>query len=412
MTFTADVAAIFPGGGTPSGTVTFSADGTLLGTAPVQNGIATFTIASLPIGSHSITASYSDTSDDDYLCSVSQLISLLVLSPSLLFYNAALGESDTLQVTDGVVQILSDGIVVASQPLSDVTGVSITGAGNNNLTIIPAGMSFADGAWVGMGSNSTVTLDDSTDTSGGTDTISATQITAGPATINLVGNAPLQQLTVDGGIGSDIQIASTPGPTNVESAGSTAISVGTTAQGTAGISGQLAIQVDSGTNNSLNINQTGSIAYGGTIGPAGTSTQTDELVQTSSSSSGATISWTALTEAAFDNVTLDTTEMPWQGLSINAPNWPLDVVDQVQGQINIWITGSQAAAPITVDASSLSGGTWQTTSVFGTLDSPVTIDAGTVGMDTSVDDVSTDTGTGAVNLNAELGEHQCRTRFV
>jgi hypothetical protein len=44
--------------GTPAGTVTFLDNGVAIGTAPLANGIATFNTSTLPIGSHTITASY------------------------------------------------------------------------------------------------------------------------------------------------------------------------------------------------------------------------------------------------------------------------------------------------------------------------------------------------------------------
>jgi hypothetical protein len=62
VTFTATVAVTAPGAGTPTGTVTFSDGGTVLGTG--QLGVvggtdqATFTTSSLALGPHTITASY------------------------------------------------------------------------------------------------------------------------------------------------------------------------------------------------------------------------------------------------------------------------------------------------------------------------------------------------------------------
>jgi hypothetical protein len=59
VTFTATVAS---GGATPTGTVTFFDSGQQIGTGTLAAGVATFTTASLTIGAHSITASYSGTS--------------------------------------------------------------------------------------------------------------------------------------------------------------------------------------------------------------------------------------------------------------------------------------------------------------------------------------------------------------
>jgi hypothetical protein len=59
VTFAAIVVAVAPGGGTPTGTVTFKDGATVLGTRPLDaRGIATFTTASLRVGSHAITVLY------------------------------------------------------------------------------------------------------------------------------------------------------------------------------------------------------------------------------------------------------------------------------------------------------------------------------------------------------------------
>lgn len=55
VTFTADVTAA---GGTPTGTVTFTGDGNELGTVALTNGKATLVTSELPVGDHTITASY------------------------------------------------------------------------------------------------------------------------------------------------------------------------------------------------------------------------------------------------------------------------------------------------------------------------------------------------------------------
>ncbi|QIY66078.2 Ig-like domain repeat protein [Streptomyces sp. RPA4-2] len=58
VTLTATVAAVAPGGGTPTGTVSFFDGATLLGTGALSGGVATFTTSSLSVGSHSLTAVY------------------------------------------------------------------------------------------------------------------------------------------------------------------------------------------------------------------------------------------------------------------------------------------------------------------------------------------------------------------
>ncbi len=57
-------AAVSAAAGTPAGTVAFSEGANLLGSAPVTNGVAIFTTATLSIGMHNITAAYSGDSNN------------------------------------------------------------------------------------------------------------------------------------------------------------------------------------------------------------------------------------------------------------------------------------------------------------------------------------------------------------
>jgi hypothetical protein len=64
VTFTATVSDLSPGGATPNGgTVTFSDQDGTLGTAPLVNGVATFTTSSLTAGTYTVSASYGGTTD-------------------------------------------------------------------------------------------------------------------------------------------------------------------------------------------------------------------------------------------------------------------------------------------------------------------------------------------------------------
>ena len=59
VTFTATVTAKSPGAGIPTGTVTFKDGSSILGTGTLDgSGQAMFTISTLAVGSHSITARY------------------------------------------------------------------------------------------------------------------------------------------------------------------------------------------------------------------------------------------------------------------------------------------------------------------------------------------------------------------
>ncbi|MFK4145116.1 beta strand repeat-containing protein, partial [Streptomyces sp. NPDC004065] len=57
-TLTATVTPVAPGGGTPAGTVSFFEGATLLGTATLSGGVATFTTSGLAVGTHALTAVY------------------------------------------------------------------------------------------------------------------------------------------------------------------------------------------------------------------------------------------------------------------------------------------------------------------------------------------------------------------
>src|SRR5207248_5523130 len=60
LTFTATVAVVPPGAGTPTGTVTFTDGSPLRGGSPLNgNGTDTLSISSLSVGTHSIVATYS-----------------------------------------------------------------------------------------------------------------------------------------------------------------------------------------------------------------------------------------------------------------------------------------------------------------------------------------------------------------
>jgi hypothetical protein len=69
VTFTATVAAVAPGSGTPTGTVTFLDGANALGTATLANGRATLRTTVLAAGSHTITVSYGG--DGNFLTGIS-----------------------------------------------------------------------------------------------------------------------------------------------------------------------------------------------------------------------------------------------------------------------------------------------------------------------------------------------------
>jgi hypothetical protein len=76
VTFTATVAKVLPGTGTPTGTVTFRDGSTTVATQPLGSGTVTFTSATLPVGAHAFTATYNG--DASFASSLSPVSNLSV----------------------------------------------------------------------------------------------------------------------------------------------------------------------------------------------------------------------------------------------------------------------------------------------------------------------------------------------
>ena len=80
VTFTATLSPVAPGSGTPTGTVTFMDGMTVLGTASLSGGKATFTTSVLAPGSHSILVHYGG--NGDFLAGNSAAFTLTVIAPN------------------------------------------------------------------------------------------------------------------------------------------------------------------------------------------------------------------------------------------------------------------------------------------------------------------------------------------
>jgi len=116
VTFTADVAAVSPGSGTPTGTVAFTADGTAITGSPVtlnSSGEATITTSTLTVGAHSITAVYSG--DTNFTTSTGTLTQTVAAAPTVT------------------------GLSPTSGPAAGGTPVTITGTGFTGATGVDFG---------------------------------------------------------------------------------------------------------------------------------------------------------------------------------------------------------------------------------------------------------------------------------
>jgi hypothetical protein len=72
VVFTAVVAPVAPGAGTPTGTVTFRVDGMVVATVNLVNGSASFSTSRLAKGHHVVTATYSG--DNNFVDSSSPIL--------------------------------------------------------------------------------------------------------------------------------------------------------------------------------------------------------------------------------------------------------------------------------------------------------------------------------------------------
>jgi Bacterial Ig-like domain (group 3) len=94
LTFTAQVLAVSPGTGTPTGSIIFKDGTTTIGSTPLTAGVATLSISSLGLGDHSITAVYNG--DANYLASTSAMVTQVVDQASTTTVLTSLPESSFL----------------------------------------------------------------------------------------------------------------------------------------------------------------------------------------------------------------------------------------------------------------------------------------------------------------------------
>jgi Bacterial Ig-like domain (group 3) len=160
LTFTVTVAPQYSC--TPTGTVTLYDGQNSIGSSALTNGKATFALANLPVGNHSITASYGG--DNSFNSSVSGLWSQTVnrantqivvnsVSPSTIFVGQPITVSYSLSVvplgagspiapTGNITVTASDGSACAPQPASSgmcTLSPPPTAAGSNTFTVTYSG---------------------------------------------------------------------------------------------------------------------------------------------------------------------------------------------------------------------------------------------------------------------------------
>jgi hypothetical protein len=127
----------------PSGTVSFFDNGTLLQTANVSDGTATLTLTSLPVGPNVITASYSGDADfNGATASTSVSIGVTALTPAFTLSAPAPG---TLTLTAGATGTVTVGLA-GNAAFSGAVTLTCTGAPTeSSCTVAPGSITLAGG---------------------------------------------------------------------------------------------------------------------------------------------------------------------------------------------------------------------------------------------------------------------------
>jgi len=139
--FTATVAAVSPGAGSPTGTVTFKDGAAAIGTGTVNAGVASFSTSALGAGSHTITASYSG--DANFAPSASTgLAQVVILPAAVILVNESIKVTDTPLLLAQAIAVINvaESITVTDAPsvgpinVSGLVSVTSTGLVYSHLT--------------------------------------------------------------------------------------------------------------------------------------------------------------------------------------------------------------------------------------------------------------------------------------
>ncbi len=132
VTFTATLAAVAPGAGTPTGTVQFLADGSPLGPpVTLANGVASLTTNSLSHGTHSIAANYAG--DGNFTGSTNTLGSSQVINTRPIAAADALERGLNCGVKVRAATLLANDTDADSDPLT-ISSISSTSAEGGTVT--------------------------------------------------------------------------------------------------------------------------------------------------------------------------------------------------------------------------------------------------------------------------------------
>lgn len=124
VTCSMTVSAVAPGAGTPTGTVNFRIDGSILGAGALSSGVATFTTNNLALGSHTVVAEYAG--------SVNFIGTTNSLTPNQVINTPPIAGNDTVERTAGLSVKVRLSTLLAND--SDADGDTLTPTVNTTST--------------------------------------------------------------------------------------------------------------------------------------------------------------------------------------------------------------------------------------------------------------------------------------
>jgi len=138
VTFTATISQVVSAGVAPTGTVSFTANGTLLGSAAPNNGVATFTADNLPVGADTIVATFAGDANHNQ-SSAKINITVVAVTPSFVLSSTTPALSLTKGSSGSVVVT-----VAANSTFNGVVQLTCTGApAEVSCTPSPASVSLS-----------------------------------------------------------------------------------------------------------------------------------------------------------------------------------------------------------------------------------------------------------------------------
>ncbi len=133
VTFTATLSVVSPGGGTPTGTVNFRIDGSIIGSGTLSGSMATFTTNNLTHGSHTVVAEYAG--DGNFFGSTNSLSPNQVINTPPVAGNATVYRNPVLSVK----VLLSTLLTNANDADGDTLNLTVGSTSASNATITVSG---------------------------------------------------------------------------------------------------------------------------------------------------------------------------------------------------------------------------------------------------------------------------------